>query len=93
MFLYGLLKTYFLSFFFAEELQTLRESDARNKLQYEESQRRERILIRKLALKEQEIQVYIVSNLFYLFNGVSINVKNSTLNFLFYLENFISFMF
>lgn len=45
---------------FSEELQTLRESENRHKLQYDESQRRERILIRKLALKEQEIQDYVV---------------------------------
>ncbi|KAJ6645544.1 Pre-mRNA-splicing regulator female-lethal(2)D, partial [Pseudolycoriella hygida] len=43
-----------------EELQSLRESEARLKQQFAESQRRERILIRRLQLKEQEIQDYAV---------------------------------
>lgn len=44
-----------------EELQSLRESETRLKQQYAESQRRERILVRRLAVKEQEIQDYAVN--------------------------------
>ncbi|XP_058826940.1 pre-mRNA-splicing regulator female-lethal(2)D [Topomyia yanbarensis] len=39
-----------------EELQTIKDSEAKLKLQYAESQRRERILARRLAVKEQEMQ-------------------------------------
>lgn len=48
-----------------EELQILRESELRLKQQNAESQRRERILARRLALKEQEMQDYTVSILWY----------------------------
>lgn len=51
----------------AEELQTLRESETRLKQQYAESQRRERILVRRLAVKEQEIQDYAVNISFSLY--------------------------
>lgn len=43
-----------------EELQSVRESESRLKQQYAESQRRERILVRRLAVKEQEIQDYAI---------------------------------
>lgn len=46
---------------FTEELQSVRESESRLKQQYAESQRRERILVRRLAVKEQEIQDYAVN--------------------------------
>ncbi|XP_055529552.1 pre-mRNA-splicing regulator female-lethal(2)D [Wyeomyia smithii] len=39
-----------------EELQTIKDSEAKLKQQYAESQRRERILARRLAVKEQEMQ-------------------------------------
>ncbi|XP_058456462.1 pre-mRNA-splicing regulator female-lethal(2)D [Malaya genurostris] len=39
-----------------EELQTIKDSEGKLKLQYAESQRRERILARRLAVKEQEMQ-------------------------------------
>ena len=45
---------------FVEELQTLRESELRLRQQHGESQRRERILVRRLAAKEQEMQDYSV---------------------------------
>lgn len=52
-----------------EELQTLRESETRLKQQYAESQRRERILVRRLAVKEQEIQDYAVNISFSLYRN------------------------
>lgn len=39
-----------------EELQSIKESESKLKQQYAESQRRERILARRLAVKEQEMQ-------------------------------------
>lgn len=39
-----------------EELQSIKESESKLKQQYVESQRRERILARRLAVKEQEMQ-------------------------------------
>lgn len=39
-----------------EELQSFKESESKLKQQYAESQRRERILARRLAVKEQEMQ-------------------------------------
>ncbi|XP_055620556.1 pre-mRNA-splicing regulator female-lethal(2)D [Toxorhynchites rutilus septentrionalis] len=39
-----------------EEIQTLKESESKLKQQYVETQRRERILARRLAVKEQEMQ-------------------------------------
>ena len=42
-------------------MQSLRESETRLKQQYAESQRRERMLVRRLALKEQEIQDFAVN--------------------------------
>lgn len=50
-------------FLITEELQSVRESESRLKQQYAESQRRERILVRRLAVKEQEIQDYAVKQL------------------------------
>lgn len=41
-----------------EELQTVKESESKLKQQYAETQRRERILARRLAVKEQEMQDY-----------------------------------
>lgn len=43
-----------------EELQNVRESEGRYKQQFMEAQRRERMLIRRLAAKEQEMQDYAV---------------------------------
>lgn len=45
-----------------DELQRLRDSDQRLKQQYADSKRREHILARRLALKEQELQDYAVCN-------------------------------
>lgn len=42
-------------FIFPDELQKITESESRLRQQYTESQRRERILIRRLGSKEQEI--------------------------------------
>lgn len=46
---------------FTEELQSIKESESKLKQQYVESQRRERILARRLAVKEQEMQDFAVS--------------------------------
>lgn len=43
-----------------EELQNLKESESRYKQQYMEAQKREKVLIRRLAAKEQEMQEYVV---------------------------------
>lgn len=43
-----------------EELQNVRESESRYKQQHIEAQKREKMLIRRLAAKEQEMQEYIV---------------------------------
>lgn len=50
--------------YFLEELQSLRESESRYKQQYAEAQRRERLLIRRLAAKEQELQDYAVISIY-----------------------------
>lgn len=64
-----LFKVRFLYFYFLkqfiEEVQTLRESETRLRQQHADSQRRERILARRLAAKEQEMQDYAVSCCFY----------------------------
>ena len=44
-----------------EELHSIKESESKLKQQYAESQRRERILARRLAVKEQEMQDFAVS--------------------------------
>ncbi|XP_058054865.1 autotransporter adhesin BpaC [Anopheles bellator] len=41
------------------ELQAVKESETKLKQQYSESQRRERLLVRRLTIKEQEIQDYV----------------------------------
>lgn len=46
---------------FAEELQAVKESEAKIKQQYSESQRRERILARRVAVQEQEMRDFSVS--------------------------------
>lgn len=46
-----------------EELQNVRDSEARYKQQFLEAQRRERMLIRRLASKEQEMQDYATQNI------------------------------
>lgn len=43
-----------------EELQNVRESESRYKQQHIEAQKREKMLIRRLAAKEQELQEYVV---------------------------------
>lgn len=45
-----------------EELQNVKESELRYKQQHIEAQKREKMLIRRLAAKEQEMQEYIVSD-------------------------------
>lgn len=50
-----------MKFSVTEELKSLRESETKLKQQYAESQRRERILVRRLAVKEQEMQDYVVN--------------------------------
>lgn len=43
-----------------DELRHVRESESRLKQQYAEAQRREKLLVRRLAAKEQEMQDYAV---------------------------------
>lgn len=43
-----------------EELQNVRESESRYKQQHIEAQKREKMLVRRLAAKEQELQEYVV---------------------------------
>lgn len=52
------------TFLLTEELQTTRESESKCKQQLIDAQRREKMLIRRLAAKEQEMQEYIVSAIF-----------------------------
>lgn len=57
----------FFFFFFSlrfrptEELQSIKESESRYKQQFLEGQKREKVLVRRLAAKEQEMQEYVVS--------------------------------
>lgn len=44
-----------------EELQSLKESELRYKQQFLDAQKREKVLVRRLAAKEQEMQEYVVS--------------------------------
>lgn len=46
----------------AGELAELRQSTERTRTQLYESQQREKVLVRRLAAKEQETQDYVVSN-------------------------------
>ena len=60
--------TYFCFFFilpdlWIEELQNVRESESKYKQQHIEALKREKMLIRRLAAKEQEMQEYVVRNL------------------------------
>lgn len=52
-------------FVFSEEVATLKQSETTLKQQNVDSQRRERLLVRRLATKEQEMQDYMVSILGY----------------------------
>lgn len=47
----------------AGSLEKAKEVEDRIKQQYAESQHREKVLVRRLAAKEQEIQDYVVSTL------------------------------
>lgn len=46
-------------------MEKAKEIEDRSKQQYAESQHREKVLVRRLAAKEQEIQDYVVSYFFY----------------------------
>lgn len=50
--------------FLADELRHVRESESRYKQQYAEAQRREKLLVRRLAAKEQEMHDYAVRFVF-----------------------------
>lgn len=50
-------------FICAGSLEKAKEIEDRIKQQYAESQHREKVLVRRLAAKEQEIQDYVVSSL------------------------------
>lgn len=50
---------------FAANLEKAKEAEEKTKQQYAESQHREKVLVRRLAAKEQEIQDYVVSKLTY----------------------------
>lgn len=65
-----LISMFFFLFFFSprfrptEELQSIKESESRYKQQFLEGQKREKVLVRRLAAKEQEMQEYVVSVIF-----------------------------
>lgn len=50
----------FIDYSFIGELASLRESENKYRQQYVEASHREKILVRRLASKEQELQEYIV---------------------------------
>lgn len=50
----------FKNYFFIGELVSLRESENKYRQQYIEASHREKILVRRFASKEQEMQEYIV---------------------------------
>lgn len=52
----------FIDYSFIGELASLRESENKYRQQYVEASHREKILVRRLASKEQELQEYIVCN-------------------------------
>jgi len=52
----------FIDYSFIGELASLRESENKYRQQYIEASHREKILVRRLASKEQELQEYIVCN-------------------------------
>lgn len=54
----------FIGYSFIGELASLRESENKYRQQYVETSHREKILVRRLASKEQELQEYIVCNIF-----------------------------
>lgn len=53
----------FIDYSFIGELASLRESENKYRQQYIEASHREKILVRRLASKEQELQEYLVCNL------------------------------
>lgn len=52
----------FIDYSFIGELASLRESENKYRQQYIEASHREKILVRRLASKEQELQEYLVCN-------------------------------
>jgi len=54
----------FIDYSFIGELASLRDSENKYRQQYVEASHREKILVRRLASKEQELQEYIVCNHF-----------------------------
>lgn len=54
----------FTDYSFIGELTSLRESENKFRQQYVEATHREKILVRRLASKEQELQEYIVCRRF-----------------------------
>lgn len=48
----------------AGEAAQLRESDERHRALYADSQQREKVLVRRLAAKEQEMHDYVVRSIF-----------------------------
>jgi len=62
----------FIDYSFIGELASLRESENKYRQQYIEASHREKILVRRLASKEQELQEYIVCNY------SQIHLKNSS---------------
>jgi len=52
----------FIDYSFIGELTSLRDSENKYRQQYVEASHREKILVRRLASKEQELQEYIVCN-------------------------------
>lgn len=50
----------------AGETAALRESEEKQKALYAESQQREKVLVRRLAAKEQEMQDYVVCFIYFI---------------------------
>lgn len=61
----------FTSYSFIGELTSLRESENKYRQQYIEATHREKILVRRLASKEQELQEYIVCRRSYIYESFS----------------------
>lgn len=64
----GYFRNYLLSIYicasFTGDLTALKESEVKYRQQYAEASHREKVLVRRLASKESELQEYIVSNNF-----------------------------
>lgn len=65
-------------------MEKAKEIEDRNKQQYAESQHREKVLVRRLAAKEQEIQDYVVSSSHHILIYLHKTVKAPICNMLYF---------